>query len=78
MVINLVGSRTKGGAGVKNPPDMQVAGEGEVGEMASHSGILAWELTRTEEPGQLQSVGWQRVGHNLVPEQKQGRKVPFF
>ena len=34
--------------------------------MAPHSGILAWEIPRTEEPGGLQSMGWQRVGHNLV------------
>ena len=29
-------------------------------EMAIHSGILAWEIPRTEEPGGLQSVGLQR------------------
>ena len=26
-------------------------------EMATHSSILAWEISRTEEPGQLQSLG---------------------
>ena len=31
-------------------------------EMAAHSGILPWEIPRTEEPGGLQSTGWQRVG----------------
>ena len=31
-------------------------------EMATHSSILAWRITWTEEPGGLQS---QRVGHNL-------------
>ena len=35
-------------------------------EMATHSGILAWGIPRTEEPGGLQSMGSQRVGHNLV------------
>ena len=35
-------------------------------EMATHSSILAWEMPWTEEPGGLQSVGSQRVGHNLV------------
>jgi len=35
-------------------------------EMATHSGILAWEIPWTEEPGRLQSMGSQRVGHNLV------------
>ena len=32
--------------------------------MATHSSILAWESPWTEEPGRLQSVGSQRVGHN--------------
>ena len=32
-------------------------------EMATHSSILAWEIPWTEEPGGLQSIGWQRVGH---------------
>ena len=30
-------------------------------EMATHSGILAWRITWTEEPGGLQSIGSQRV-----------------
>ena len=29
--------------------------------MATHSGIPAWRIPRTEEPGGLQSRGWQRV-----------------
>ena len=33
-------------------------------EMASHSSILAWRIPRTEEPGGLQSMGTQRIGHN--------------
>ena len=33
-------------------------------EMAIHSGILAWRIPRTEEPGGLQSTGSQRVGHD--------------
>ena len=32
-------------------------------EMATHSSILAWEIPWTEEPGGLQSMGSQRVGH---------------
>ena len=31
--------------------------------MATHSSILAWRIPWTEEPGGLQSMGWQRVGH---------------
>ena len=33
-------------------------------EMATHSSILAWRITWTEEPGGLQSMGSQRVGYN--------------
>ena len=33
-------------------------------EMATHSSILAWKILRTEEPGGLQSMGFQRVGHD--------------
>ena len=32
--------------------------------MATHSSILAWRIPWTEEPGGLQSMGLQRVGHN--------------
>ena len=33
-------------------------------EVATHSGILAWEIPWTKEPGGLQSKGSQRVGHD--------------
>ena len=32
--------------------------------MATHSSILAWRIPWTEEPGGLQSMGFQRVGHD--------------
>ena len=32
--------------------------------MATHSGILVWRIPGTEEPGGLQSIGLQRIGHN--------------
>ena len=32
-------------------------------EMAAHSGILAWKVPWTKEPGRLQSMVSQRVGH---------------
>ena len=32
--------------------------------MATHSSALAWEIPWTEEPGQLQSMGLQSVGHD--------------
>ena len=37
--------------------------------MATHSSILVWRSPWTEEPGRLQSVGLQRVGHSLAIEQ---------
>ena len=33
-------------------------------EMATHYSILAWKMPWTEEPGGLQSMGLQRVGHD--------------
>ena len=40
-------------------------------KMAAHSSILAWEIPWTEEPGGLESMGSQRVGHSLVTKQQQ-------
>ena len=40
-------------------------------EMATYSSIFAWEISRTEEPGELQSMRSQTVGHNLVTKQQQ-------
>ena len=39
--------------------------------MATHSSIFAWEIPWTEESSGLQSLGTQRVGHGLAPEQQQ-------
>ena len=39
-------------------------------EMATHSSILVWEILWTEKPGGLQSMGLQRVGQDLVTEQR--------
>ena len=33
-------------------------------KMATHSSILAWKIPWTEDPGRLQSMGSQRVGHD--------------
>ena len=59
---------------VKNPPasagDVRDAGsvvgqEDPLAEgMATHSSILAWRFPWIEEPGGLQSMGSQRVGHD--------------
>ena len=32
-------------------------------EIATHLSILAWRIPWTEEPGELQSMGWKRVRH---------------
>ena len=39
-------------------------------EMAAHSSILAWEIPWIEEPGRLQSMGSQRVRHDLATKQQ--------
>ena len=56
---------------VKNLPVMQEAWVQSLGwedslekEMATHSSILAWRIPWTEDPGGLQSMGSQGVGHN--------------
>ena len=55
---------------VNNLPAMQETGVQSLGwedplekRMATHSRILAFRIPWTEEPGGLQSVGSQRVGH---------------
>ena len=64
---------------IKNLPAMQEMWFRSLGqrdplekETATLSSILAWEITWTEEPGGIQSMGSQRVGHNLATEQQQG------
>ena len=56
---------------VKNPPAMQEKWVQSLGqedplekEMKTQSNILAWRIPWTEEPGGLQSMGSQRVGHD--------------
>ena len=43
--------------------------------MATHSRILAWRISQTEEPGGVQSRGLQRVRHNLMIEHVCARKL---
>ena len=52
---------------VKNPPAMQEMQVRFLGwedslkkEMANHTSILAWEIPWTEDPGGLQSIGFQK------------------
>ena len=62
-----------GGSVVKNPP-ANAGDPGDTGlipgwedslkeEMAIHSSILTWKIPWTEEPGELQYIGLQRVRH---------------
>ena len=44
--------------------------------MATHSSILTWEIPWTEEPGGLQSMGSQRVRHDLATKKQQQQKLP--
>ena len=39
--------------------------------MAIHSRTVAWKIPWTEEPGRLQAMGLQRVGHNYGKSLKQ-------
>ena len=56
---------------VKNLTAMQETGVRSLGQedpfekgMTTHSSILAWRIPWTEQPGGLQFVGLQRVGHD--------------
>ena len=56
---------------VKNLPLMQKAQVQSLGledplerGMETHSSVLAWRIPWTEEPGELSSMGLQRVGHD--------------
>ena len=60
-----------GGSVVKNSPAMQERRIRYLGwedpleeEMVTHSSIFAWRIPWTEEPGGLQSMDSQRVGHD--------------
>ena len=62
---------------VKNMPAVQETQVRSLGwedprekEMATHSSILAWEIPWTQEPGRLQSMGLQRLGHNWLNNTK--------
>ena len=65
----------------KNPPavqEIQVGWEDCLGwelplekEIATHSNILAWEIPWEEQRGGLQSMGSQKIGHNLATKQQQ-------
>ena len=63
---------------IKNPPAIQETWVRSLDRedplkkgMATHSSILAWRIPWAEEPGRLQSMGPQRVGHDLTTKQQQ-------
>ena len=63
------------GSVVKKLPEVQETRVQSLGRedpleegMATHSSILAWRISWTEEPGGLQSTGSQRVGHDSATE----------
>ena len=63
---------------IKNLPAMRETQVGSLGwedplenKMATHSSILAWKIPWTGELGGLQSMGSQRIGHDLVTTQQQ-------
>ena len=71
VTFSRAGIYHQGSTEVKNLPAMQetrvqsLGGEDPLEKgMAAHSRILAWRIPWTEEPGGLQSMGSQRVGHN--------------
>ena len=48
----------------RDPGSIPGSGRSPREEMATHSSVLAWRIRWMEEPGRLQSMGSQRVGHN--------------
>ena len=51
-------SESRGCGEILSPHMLLMPGEGY------HSGILAWRIPWTEEPGRLESMGLQRAGHH--------------
>ena len=71
LVLHILYLGFPGGSAVKNLPAMQETWVQSLGQedplekgMALHSSILAWSIPWREEPGRLQSMGLQRLGHN--------------
>ena len=63
--FSLGGSVVKNLAAVQETQALSLSWENPLEEeMATHSRILAWRILWTEEPGGLQSMESQRVGHN--------------
>ena len=63
MVLEIRNSPTNAGDGKTEVQSLGGEDPLEKG-MATHSSFLAWKIPWTEEPGELQSMGPQRVSHN--------------
>ena len=57
------------GLGRSSEKDLLRRNEKEDKKRAAQFSILAWEIPWTEKPGRLQSLGFRRVGYNLVTKQ---------
>ena len=71
MVVLVVKRASLVAQTVKNLPAVWETGVQSLGQedplgkgMTTHSRVLAWRIPRTEEPGGLQSMGSQSIGHN--------------
>ena len=85
MHVNIISWASLGAQMVKNLPEMQETWIQSLGQedplekgMATHSDNLAWRVPWTEEPGRLQSMGLQRVGHDWATNTHIIIKFYFF
>ena len=85
FLFDLFNTGLTGGSLVKNLPAKQETRVQSLGqedalekEIASISSILAWKIPLTEEPGRLQSMGLQRIWHDLVTKQQQQQQFDLF
>ena len=73
-----------GGRVVKKPPAVQemwvrsLGQEDPLEKGMAHPSILAWKILWTEEPGELQSMALQRIGHNLATKQQQPQQLLYY
>ena len=82
----ILGVGFPGGSVIKNPPAVQGRQRLEFDpwfrkilwrrKMATHASFLAWRIPWTEVPGGLQSIGSQRVRHNLTTEHACSWRLP--
>ena len=67
-LVLVIGSAVKNLPAMQEPQGLRVQSLGEEDpleeRMATHSGILAWRIPWTEQPGRVQSMGLCRVGHD--------------